>query len=78
MVSSLIKLSQPGVFVKVIRSPLIIKKEVQQGNWKGNRSSRYGPQLTHLFFADDLVLFVEAMQEQIMVIKRCLDRFSRA
>ncbi|XP_031103194.1 uncharacterized protein LOC116006838 [Ipomoea triloba] len=56
----------------------IIKDEANRGNWKGVRLSRYGPLLTHLFFADDLVLFAEAPQEQIHVISYCLDRFSQA
>lgn len=51
---------------------------MQQGKWKGIRLSRYGPLLTHLFFADDLVLFAEASQEQINIIKTCLEKFSRA
>lgn len=55
-----------------------IKDEVAQGRWNGVRLSRYGPNLTHLFFADDLVLFAEASQEQITTIAQCLDRFSKA
>lgn len=34
--------------------------------------------ISHLFFADDLVLFSEATEEQIHVIRDCLDSFSRA
>lgn len=56
----------------------IIKEEVQKGNWKGIKLARYNPLLIHLFFGDDLVLYVEASHEQIMVIKDCLERFSKA
>lgn len=69
----------PYIFVLCMeRLSHIIKEEVQQGRWKGIRLSRYGPLLTHLFFADDLVLFAEASQEQVTIIKNCLERFSKA
>lgn len=56
----------------------IIRKAVEQGRWKGVKLSRYGPNLTHLLFADDMVLFAEASEEQIMVIKECLETFCAA
>lgn len=34
-----------------------------------------GPKLSHMFFADDLVLIVEASMAQIDVLISCLDRF---
>ncbi|MDV3200005.1 MAG: reverse transcriptase domain-containing protein, partial [Candidatus Phytoplasma australasiaticum] len=69
----------PYLFVLCMeRLSHIIKEEVSKGKWKGIRLSRYGPLLTHLFFADDLVLFSEASQEQITIISHCLERFSRA
>lgn len=46
----------------------IIHEEVKAGRWKGIKTSRYGPNLTHLFFDDDLVLFSEASQEQMVNI----------
>nr|GME00746.1 splicing factor 3B subunit 2 [Ipomoea batatas] len=69
----------PYIFVLCMeRLSHLIKEEVRKGNWKGIRLTRYGPSLTHLFFADDLVLFAEASQDQITVIKQCLDVFSKA
>ena len=31
--------------------------------------------LSHLFLADDLILFAEASSDQMLVIKECLDTF---
>lgn len=36
---------------------------------------RRGPEVTHLMFADDLILFGEASGEQAAVMKSCLDLF---
>ena len=53
----------------------IIKSKVNTGRWKPIQLSRTGPHLSHLFFANDLVLFVEAFVDQARIIKHCLDRF---
>lgn len=55
-----------------------IKAEVARGNWRGMKLSRYGPTISHLFFADDMVLFAEANEEQLETIKRCLKQFEEA
>ncbi|XP_031111997.1 uncharacterized protein LOC116015970 [Ipomoea triloba] len=56
----------PYIFVLCMeRLSHIIKNEMQKGNWKGVRPSRYGPQLCHLFFADDLVFFAKATQNRL-------------
>ncbi|XP_039002873.1 uncharacterized protein LOC120129447 [Hibiscus syriacus] len=52
-----------------------IQKEVDDGNWKPIRLVRNGPCLSHLFFADDLVLFTEASLDQLDVIQRVLKKF---
>lgn len=39
--------------------------------------SRNGPEWTHLFLADDLVLFVEASMEQLQVVMGCLEHFCK-
>lgn len=66
----------PYMFVLCIeRLSHLIKEEAKRGNWKGIKLSRYGPELTHLLFADDMVLFADATEEQMRAMKSCLDRF---
>ncbi|XP_039000869.1 uncharacterized protein LOC120126887 [Hibiscus syriacus] len=52
-----------------------IEEKMDLGAWKQIRLSRNGPGLSHLFFADDVVLFAEASTDQINVIREVLDRF---
>ncbi|CAN1146010.1 LINE-1 retrotransposable element ORF2 protein [Linum perenne] len=56
----------------------IIDEAVACGDWKPIALSPGGPQLSHLFYADDLILFAEASEVQARVIRKCLDRFSAA
>lgn len=53
----------------------IIQTKVSCNLWKPIRCSRRGPNLSNLFFADDLILFVEATLEKASVVKNCLDEF---
>lgn len=46
--------------------------------WKPIYASRNGPMLSNLFFADDIVLFAEAIVDQAQVIHDCLSRFYMA
>lgn len=43
--------------------------------WKPIQLARGGPKISHLAFADDLLLFVEASLDQVEVIKTILDLF---
>ncbi|CAL1355748.1 unnamed protein product [Linum trigynum] len=52
-----------------------IDRAIQEKQWKPLRLSPGGPTLSHLFFADDLVLFAESDASQIRIIKQCLDEF---
>ncbi|CAL1391746.1 unnamed protein product [Linum trigynum] len=52
-----------------------IDHAVREGLWKPVKLSVNGPPLTHLFFADDLLLFAEAENRQITIIRQCLEDF---
>lgn len=53
-----------------------IQREVENGHWKHIHASRGGLGVSHLFFADDLMLFSEASEQQITIIMNCLKGFS--
>ena len=66
----------PYLFVLYLeRLGHIINHTVHFGRWKPIQLSRHGHLLSHLFFADDLVLFAEASSDQMLVILECLDLF---
>ncbi|KAE8689424.1 hypothetical protein F3Y22_tig00110940pilonHSYRG00583 [Hibiscus syriacus] len=68
----------PYLFVLCMeRLPHAISIAVNNGKWKPIRLCRSGPNLSHLFFADDFVLFVEASIEQCSIIRRTLEIFCR-
>lgn len=54
----------------------LIQNKVDEGAWKP--ISIGDVQLSHLFFADDLILFAEASVEQGNVVKNCLELFCEA
>ncbi|OMO56897.1 reverse transcriptase [Corchorus capsularis] len=56
----------------------LILKEIQQGTWKPIVMGRGGPQISHLFFANDLFLFGRATEAQAHVMRRVLDSFCSA
>lgn len=53
----------------------LIQHAVNTKRWKPIQLSHNGPRLSHLFFADDLILFAEASSDQIGVIQSVLDLF---
>lgn len=55
----------------------IIGKSVLDGRWKGIQVTRNSLIISHLLFADDMVLFSEVNMEQINVIKDFLENFSK-
>ena len=54
---------------------IINQAVVAEGRWKPIRLSRNGPPLSHLFFADDLLIFADAFEDQINVIMNCMNNF---
>lgn len=55
-----------------------IEENIINKKWKPIYASRNGPMLSNLFFADAIVLFAEASEEQAYVIHDCLTRFCSA
>ncbi|KAL6141498.1 hypothetical protein ACLB2K_059786 [Fragaria x ananassa] len=52
-----------------------IQTVVEMGHWKPIQSSQSGPHISHLFFADDLILFSEASSTQAIVMKEVMNLF---
>lgn len=55
-----------------------IEFAVVNKDWKPISLSRGGPSLSHICFADDLILFAEASVSQVRVICKVLKRFCGA
>ncbi|CAE6176705.1 unnamed protein product [Arabidopsis arenosa] len=56
----------------------LIENAVADKRWKPISLSQRGPKLSHMCFADDLILFAEASVAQIRVIRRVLESFCTA
>lgn len=62
-------------FICIERLNHMIDKEVREERWRGIRASRKGPILSHLFFANDMIIFFEADMERVDVVLGCLNWF---
>lgn len=56
----------------------MILAAVRDGSWKAIKMGRRGVPLSHLFFADDLIIFGEASISQAKVVKKILKTFCDA
>lgn len=66
----------PYLFVLCLNKlSCLIEREVANGLWKPLTFSRGGPCLSHIFFADDLILMGEASKTQCEVMMACLNKF---
>ncbi|CAL9017859.1 unnamed protein product, partial [Prunus brigantina] len=69
----------PYLFVLCIEKlSHIIFDAVEKKKWRPVKSSQSGPAVSHLFFADDLILFAEASSNQARVMRSCLQLFCHA
>jgi hypothetical protein len=53
----------------------LITQAVHETKWKPMRAGRNGPLISHLMFADDLILFAEANVDQMNVVLNIIDQF---
>ena len=66
----------PYVFVLCMeRLSHAILQSVWEGKWKPISLGSNDPSISHLFFANDLMLFAEAYKEQVTMIEDVLLRF---
>lgn len=66
----------PYLFVMCLeRLCHLIEMSMDCKEWKPISFSRGGPKLSHICFADDLILFAEASVAQVKVIRKVLERF---
>lgn len=56
----------------------LINKKVNRGEWHPLRCGRSGPTVSHLLFADDLLLFTKATISQVRVVNITINEFCRA
>jgi len=69
----------PYIFILCMEKlSLAINNAVLQGEWEPIRMSASSPPLSHLLFADDVLLFTKAKNSQLRFIKDLFDHFSQA
>jgi len=69
----------PYLFVACMeRLTQLIEQKVIEGTWKPIPITREGIRVSHLMFADDVVLFGEASATQAKMMKQCLQKFCAA
>ena len=69
----------PYLFVACIeRLSQLIEASCAEGQWQALPFVRRGTRLSHLMFADDVVLFCKANLSQAQILQECLNRFCEA
>ncbi|GLT50394.1 hypothetical protein SLA2020_238810 [Shorea laevis] len=69
----------PYLFILVMEKlAQMIQRRVDSKAWKPLSLSRGGVSISHLFYADDLMLFAQASGAQLDVILECLDQFAKS
>ena len=53
----------------------MLDRELLSGNISGAKASVRSPALTHVMYADDIVLFSKATRHDASILARCLDRY---
>uniref|UniRef100_A0A803PM52 Reverse transcriptase domain-containing protein n=1 Tax=Cannabis sativa TaxID=3483 RepID=A0A803PM52_CANSA len=56
----------------------LLQHEETSGNLKGFKLTRHAPSISHLFFADDSLLFCQANESSCLALKRSLEIYKRA
>lgn len=51
----------------------LIFEVVEDGTWKSIKAGRSGPKISHLMFADNLLLFGQASVKKMQVVKHIFD-----
>lgn len=57
---------------------LLIQERVNQKKWLPIKIAKNGPPISHLFFADDCLLFTQAKTSQVRIVKEVLEEFCQA
>jgi len=52
----------------------LLDKELHSSNFSGVKASPKGPALTHVMYADDIVLFSKATRHDVEILASCLDK----
>ncbi|KAG8387170.1 hypothetical protein BUALT_Bualt03G0225300 [Buddleja alternifolia] len=60
------------------RLSYMIDQEVHHGNWDPIVIGRSGPSLSHMFFADDIIITAKNTPKSALTIKTTLDKFCKA